>query len=611
MEEQRQLVMLKISDILPNRFQPRIKFEDNSLNQLAASIDKYGVLEPVIVRPIGNRYEIIAGERRYKASRLVGKSTIPAIVISLSDKESEELALLENVQRKSLNPIEEAVSYKRILDSGNITREELSNKIGKPQSEILGKIRLLSLADEVQNYLLNNKISERHARSLLNIDNLNDQSDMLHRIVDERLTVKATDREIRKLLEEKSNDNSSDSEIIEDLFADEKGDSQMDIDKIMREAKDIDTQEEAQEKPVGPDLMTSGNDPQSELIKREDELPIPIRNTEPSKFFSSVSQTMSSVSESENPISGQTILSSGSKESENNNVTFDSMFSSSVLNNNSQRTDSVEKEGISGIVAEAMKKYNSLNDNTTAEAPAPVASEVTPAPAPVASEIAPAPAPVAPEIAPAPAPVAPEVTPAPTSVVPEVTPAPAPVAPEIAPAPASVVPEVTPDPAPVVPEVTPASAPVTPEVTPDPAPVTPEVTPAPAPVAPEVTLAPAPVTPEVTPAPAPVTPEVTPAPAPVAPEPSSVIVPSNLYLSKSSIPDDSIIEDDAIKQTEVSGQEVNNNKISESHTIPKFARVIKMLRDCADEIENSGYLINLDEIDLDKQYKVIFTIDKE
>lgn len=248
--------ILNINDILPNRFQPRIKFEDDSLDELAESINRFGVIEPIVVRPIGNKFEIIAGERRYKASKLASKTTIPSIVINLSDKDSEELALLENVQRQSLNPIEEAVSYKRILDMGYITREELSKKIGKPQSVILNKTRLLNLADEVQSYLLNNKISERHARALLNISNLDDQVEMLHRIVKERLTVKKTNREIKKYIENNKDD------ITETLFDNERGNEKMDIDKIMREAHDINT--ETNDSNDAPDLMAAPTIPSQE-----------------------------------------------------------------------------------------------------------------------------------------------------------------------------------------------------------------------------------------------------------------------------------------------------------------------------------------------------------
>ena len=184
----------------PHKRQPRIHFDEVKLNELAESIRKYGLIQPIIVRQIGTKYEIIAGERRFKASTLANKETIPAIIVNLSDRDSEEIALLENIQREDLTPIEEAVSYKRILDAGYITQEELAKKIGKSQSAIANKIRLLNLDDTVQDALLNGKISERHARSLLKIHKLDDQVTMLNRIISERLTVKMTDKEIEKLL---------------------------------------------------------------------------------------------------------------------------------------------------------------------------------------------------------------------------------------------------------------------------------------------------------------------------------------------------------------------------------------------------------------------------
>ena len=344
--------VLNISDILPNRFQPRIKFEDESLDELAESISRFGVIEPIVVRPIGNKYEIIAGERRYKASKLASKTTIPSIVISLSDKDSEELALLENVQRQSLNPIEEAVSYKRILDMGYITREELSKKIGKPQSVILNKTRLLGLADEVQSYLLNNKISERHARALLNITNLDDQVEMLHRIVNERLTVKKTNKEIRNYLENNKDD---DTEI---LFSDERGNDKMDIDKLMREAQDINS-----EPNVGggaPELMANPASQNNAQV-----LGNPINNTgvipqEPNKFVNVQVPVNPAPTLNPAPIS--------------NGTSFDGMFNNSVNTENSvnnvsgpvlnasapvlgeQSTDASSiNEEISSIVSDALK----------------------------------------------------------------------------------------------------------------------------------------------------------------------------------------------------------------------------------------------------------------
>ena len=154
------VVELDLNDIMPNRFQPRIKFNEDSINELALSIREHGVIQPIVVRTLGNKYEIIAGERRYKASLMAGKRTIPAIIMELNDKESAEVALIENVQRKDLTPIEEAISYKKILDMGNLTQDGLAERLGKKQSTVANKIRLLNLSDEVQEALLEDKISE-------------------------------------------------------------------------------------------------------------------------------------------------------------------------------------------------------------------------------------------------------------------------------------------------------------------------------------------------------------------------------------------------------------------------------------------------------------------
>ena len=200
MEDERKIVLLDVNDILPNRFQPRIKFREDSLNELSESIKKYGVIEPIVVRPIGDKYEIIAGERRYKACLLAGKTKVPAIITSLDDKDSAEVALIENVQREDLTPIEEAVSYKKILEMGYLTQEELAAKLGKNQGTVANKLRLLNLTDEVQEALLEEKISERHARSLLKLKDSKQQIDMLNKIIENRLTVRRTDEEIEKVL---------------------------------------------------------------------------------------------------------------------------------------------------------------------------------------------------------------------------------------------------------------------------------------------------------------------------------------------------------------------------------------------------------------------------
>ena len=232
---EKKVVDLKLNDVLPNRFQPRIKFDEESINELAESIKKYGVIQPIVVRQVGEKYEIIAGERRYKASVIAGKETIPAIIYDLSDNESVEIALLENVQREDLTPIEKAISYKKILDMGYINQEDLAQKIGKSQSSIANTLRLLNLAEEVQEALLNTKISERHARSLLKIKDENKQVEMLNRIINERLTVRKTDEEIKKM----ENNNNT---IIPDITLPEDNydlPGFMNIDKIEQEAQDI------------------------------------------------------------------------------------------------------------------------------------------------------------------------------------------------------------------------------------------------------------------------------------------------------------------------------------------------------------------------------------
>lgn len=202
-DAKQRIIEIDLNDVLPNRFQPRIKFNEESIIELADSIKEHGVIQPIIVRPIGDKYEIIAGERRYKACVLAGLPTITSRVLDLNDKDSAEVALIENVQRKELTPIEEAISYKKLLDMG-ITQEQLAAKLGKSQSAIANKKRLLNLCDEVQEALMEEKISERHARSLLKLDSAKAQKDMLKRIISERLTVRKLDDEINNLLKDNS-----------------------------------------------------------------------------------------------------------------------------------------------------------------------------------------------------------------------------------------------------------------------------------------------------------------------------------------------------------------------------------------------------------------------
>lgn len=194
-----QVVNISIDDIIPNRFQPREVFRDQALEELALSIKEHGVIQPIIVRQIvNNKYEIIAGERRYKASTIAGKTTIPAIVRNLNDIETSKQALLENIQRQDLTPIEEARTYQTILSLDNITQEELAKTMGKSQSAISNKLRLLTLPEEVQEALLNSEISERHARSLLTIQNVEKQKSLLKEIIQNKIPVRILDEMIKK-----------------------------------------------------------------------------------------------------------------------------------------------------------------------------------------------------------------------------------------------------------------------------------------------------------------------------------------------------------------------------------------------------------------------------
>ena len=196
---EKEIIEVSLDDIIPNRFQPRLSFDEDELNELAKSIRQHGIIQPLVLRKVGNKYEIIAGERRYKASFIAGLTKVPAIIIDLNDNESAEVAIVENIQRKNLSALEEAKSYKKLLDRGYLTQEELAVRMGKTQGSISNKLRLLNLSDEVQDALLNNEISERHARSLLKIDNKEDQVDLLRTIIRERLNVRDTDRLIESL----------------------------------------------------------------------------------------------------------------------------------------------------------------------------------------------------------------------------------------------------------------------------------------------------------------------------------------------------------------------------------------------------------------------------
>ena len=196
-ENKDEVVYLYLDDIIPNRFQPREVFDEKALKELALSIREHGVIQPIIVRNVSNgKYEIIAGERRYKASALAGLTKIPALIRNLDDKESSKVALLENLQRRNLNPVEEARTLQKILELDQMTQEELAKSMGKSQSSVDNKLRLLNLPDEVLDALLKEQISERHARALLNVPDSKKQKEFLKKIINNKLSVRVLEEEI-------------------------------------------------------------------------------------------------------------------------------------------------------------------------------------------------------------------------------------------------------------------------------------------------------------------------------------------------------------------------------------------------------------------------------
>lgn len=222
MNLEKEIFEIPLTDIMPNRFQPREIFDDEALQELAQSIKTHGVIQPIIVRKIGDKFEIIAGERRYRASQLAGKTTIPALIRDIDNKEAAKVALLENLQRRDLSPIEEARTYQTILKLDNITQEELAENLGKSQSAIANKLRLLNLDESVQVALLNGQISERHARSLLNVADKNKQKELVEKIIQNRMTVRQLDEEIKNMENKPSTSFDAPTKPINENISDEK-----------------------------------------------------------------------------------------------------------------------------------------------------------------------------------------------------------------------------------------------------------------------------------------------------------------------------------------------------------------------------------------------------
>lgn len=204
--DQNSIIEIKITDIEANDKQPRRAFDDETLMDLADSIKEHGVVQPIIVRKLGSGYQIIAGERRWRASRLAGKKTIPAIVKECSNLEVMELALIENLQREDLNSIEEAMAYKSLIEEYNMTQEEISKKIGKSRPAIANSLRILQLPEEIKNMIAEGKISQGHARALLSISGEKKQMETAEKIIANQLNVRQIEKMAKDIKHKKKKD---------------------------------------------------------------------------------------------------------------------------------------------------------------------------------------------------------------------------------------------------------------------------------------------------------------------------------------------------------------------------------------------------------------------
>lgn len=194
--------MIKITDIEPNREQPRRKFNEDSLQELADSIKQYGVLQALLLQKKGKSYEIIAGERRWRAARMAGLKEVPAIVKDYSSQEVIEIALIENIQREDLNPIEEAMAYQKLISEYKLKQDELAERISKSRTAITNSMRLLKLCPKVQEMLIEEMISSGHARALIPIEDAKEQEIVAQKVFDEKMSVRETEALVRKLQKE-------------------------------------------------------------------------------------------------------------------------------------------------------------------------------------------------------------------------------------------------------------------------------------------------------------------------------------------------------------------------------------------------------------------------
>lgn len=200
-------IKVMITEIEPNRQQPRKSFDEEALQELADSIKEYGVLQPLLVQKENDYYKIIAGERRWRAAKKAGLKEIPVIIKDYTPQQMVETSLIENIQRKDLNPIEEAMAYKRLIEEFHLTQEELSKRLSKSRVAVTNSMRLLKLDGRVQEMLIENRITGGHARSLLSIEDFDEQYQLAMKIFHEGLSVRETERFVKQFLESKKEKN--------------------------------------------------------------------------------------------------------------------------------------------------------------------------------------------------------------------------------------------------------------------------------------------------------------------------------------------------------------------------------------------------------------------
>jgi len=202
-ETDKNIENLSILDIEPNPYQPRKHFNDESLKELSESIKEHGIIQPIIVRKLKNSFEIVAGERRWRASKMAGLKEIPAIIKEFDDQQVMEIALIENLQREDINPIDEAKAYKALIEKFNLTQEEISKRVGKSRSAIANSIRLLNLDERVQNMVLKGEITNGHAKVILSLQDKDKQYVVANKIQEKNLNVRETEKLIKTMFEEK------------------------------------------------------------------------------------------------------------------------------------------------------------------------------------------------------------------------------------------------------------------------------------------------------------------------------------------------------------------------------------------------------------------------